>query len=343
MNKIPTTIVTGFLGAGKTTIIRSLLEQANGRRIALLVNEFGDVGVDGDLLRGCGVEGCSDEDVVELTNGCICCTVADDFIPVMQKILAREAQPDHIIVETSGLALPQPLVRAFGWPEVRNRVTVDGVVTVVDADALAQGRFAHDEAEVLARREADPTIEHESPIDELFEDQLVCADLVLLSKADLVDPESLAAVREKVAKEARPGISIVPVARGEVDVEALLGLAVASENDLASRPTHHERQGVPDHDHDDFESVVVDLPAMSEPEALLDRVATACRLPEILRVKGFVDLADAEMRYVVQAVGARVAGYFDRDWREGEERTSRLVVIGTKGFDRERVARALGV
>ena len=342
MSKIPATIVTGFLGAGKTTLIRGLLEQANGRRIALIVNEFGDVGVDGDLLKGCGVEGCKEEDVIELANGCICCTVADDFIPVMEKLLAQTPRPDHIVIETSGLALPQPLVRAFNWPEVRNAVTVDGVITVVDAPAVADGRFAHNEEAVLAQREADPTIEHEDPIHELFEDQLICADLILMSKADQLDQDGIESVRTLVQKEARPGISVLPVANGKIGIDALLGLGLAAENDMQSRPTHHEREGLEDHDHDDFETIVVSLPDMEKPAELIKRVETLCRAPDILRVKGFANLKAADMRYVVQAVGARVAGYFDRDWQDGEERSSKLVIIGTKGFDQAAAAEALG-
>src|SRR6185295_12950417 len=143
--KIRATIITGFLGAGKTTLIRHVLANAGGRRIALIVNEFGDVGIDGDILRSCGLGSCTDEDIIELANGCICCTVADDFIPTMSKLLARAEPPEHIVIETSGLALPQPLVRAFNWPEISTRVSVDGVITVVDALALANGRFADDE------------------------------------------------------------------------------------------------------------------------------------------------------------------------------------------------------
>ncbi|MEI8180546.1 cobalamin biosynthesis protein CobW, partial [Aestuariivirga sp.] len=175
--KIPATVITGFLGAGKTTLIRNLLENAKGRRIALIINEFGDVGVDGEILRGCGVDACRDEDVIELANGCICCTVADEFVPTMMKLLDRKDPPQHIVIETSGLALPQPLVRAFNWPEIKSRVTVDGVITVVDAKALAEGRFADDEDAVQAQREADPNLDHENPIEELFEDQLNCADM----------------------------------------------------------------------------------------------------------------------------------------------------------------------
>ena len=123
MRKIPATIVTGFLGAGKTTLIRHLLENAGGRRLALIINEFGDVGVDGEILRACGIESCPEENIVELANGCLCCTVADDFVPAIEALLARAAPPEHIIIETSGLALPKPLVKAFDWPSDPRRAS----------------------------------------------------------------------------------------------------------------------------------------------------------------------------------------------------------------------------
>ena len=156
LNRVPCTVVTGFLGAGKTTMIRHILENAGGRRLALIVNEFGDVGIDGEILKGCGVEACPEENIIELANGCLCCTVADDFVPALDLILAREPKVDHIIIETSGLALPKPLVQAFQWPSVKSRVTVDGVVAVVDGPALAAGRSLP--TWMRLKRSAPPTI-----------------------------------------------------------------------------------------------------------------------------------------------------------------------------------------
>ena len=158
--KIPATIVTGFLGAGKTSLIRHLLAKPDGRRLAVIINEFGDLGVDRELLLGCGVRGCAEDDLIELANGCICCTVANAFLPTMQTLLDRPKPPDHIVIETSGLALPQPLIRAFNWPEIKSQVTVDGVVTVVDAAALSEGRFAADEQAVAKQRAADQMLDH---------------------------------------------------------------------------------------------------------------------------------------------------------------------------------------
>lgn len=342
MRKIPATVVTGFLGAGKTTIIRNLLERTNGRRIALIVNEFGDVGVDGDILRGCGAASCRDEDIVELANGCICCTVADEFVPTMEKLIGRADPPEHIIIETSGLALPQPLVRAFNWPEVRSRVTVDGVVTVVDGPALAAGRFATDESALAAQRAADPTIDHESPIEELFEDQLNCADLVLLNKTDLLDEAAVNSLAASLKAQLRPGARFLPTHNGEIGADVLLGLSAAAENDLASRLSHHEMEGETEHDHDDFESFVVPVPEAESREAVVERISRVVEAHDVLRLKGFLGVARSPARLLVQAVGPRVESYFERPWKPSETRTGALVVIGLKGLDRSAIAAALG-
>ncbi|MDX2265790.1 MAG: cobalamin biosynthesis protein CobW [Hyphomicrobiales bacterium] len=339
-SRIPATVITGFLGAGKTTLIRHLLQNAGGRRIALIINEFGDVGVDRGLLTDCGDEACRPEDIVELANGCICCTVADDFIPTMQALLARDPAPEHIVIETSGLALPQPLVRAFNWPEVRARVTVDGVVTVVDACAVAEGRFAADEDAIAAQRAADASLDHESPLEELFEDQVSCADLIILNKADLVGPAQMAAVMETVLRDKRPGVEMVRAAMGRVPPEVLIGLNAAAEDDAANRLSHHDREGE-EHDHDDFETFVLAVPPVADVKPFADKLADAAALG-VLRAKGFLAVEDKPMRLVAQAVGPRVETYFDRPWRDGETSRGRLVVIGLKGLDRAAIAAALG-
>jgi len=339
--KIPATVITGFLGAGKTTVIRHLLKNANGRRIALIVNEFGDVGVDGELIAGCGEPLCREDDIVELANGCICCTVADDFLPAMTKLLERDEALQHIVIETSGLALPQPLVRAFNWPEVSARVSVDGVIAVVDSAALAEGRFAEDEAAIAAARAADPALDHDSPLAELFEDQLACADMILLNKADLVEDEALSALERDLRREVRPAVRFVRARDGRVDPIVALGLGAAAEGDLDARKSHHEMNGKAEHDHDDFESFTVGLGAVTDRDSLIARVEKAIRDHDILRVKGFVALAGAPARLVVQAVGPRVSAYFDRPWRSGEVPASSLVVIGETGLDRVAIIRAL--
>ncbi len=339
--KIPATVITGFLGAGKTSLIRHVLETANGRRIALVINEFGDLGVDRELLAGCGIQGCGEDDIIELANGCICCTVADDFLPTIEMLLARKAPPEHIVIETSGLALPKPLIKAFNWPAIRTRVTVDGVVAVIDAAAVADGRFAADPEAVARQRAADPMLDHDSPLEEVFEDQLMCADMVILNKTDLLDEDSLARVQEDLRARLGRAVKVVRTAHAAVDASVLLGLHAAAEDDLAARPSHHDGPD-DDHDHDDFDSFTVTLGPIADPDALHRRLAACVEAHDILRVKGFLDVPGKEMRHVVQAVGARIQRYYDRPWRGGEARLSRLVVIGEKGLDRAAVTLCLG-
>ena len=337
--KIPATVITGFLGAGKTSIIRHLLENANGRRIALIINEFGDVGIDGEILKGCGIEGCEDEDILELANGCICCTVADDFVPTMEALLGRENRPDQIVIETSGLAMPKPLVKAFNWPDIRTQVTVDAVVTVVDGPAVASGLFAADPDAVQAQREDDDALEHESPLEELFEEQLGCADMVVINKADLLDGGTLDQVAAEVEGQLRPSVKMVTAAHGAVDPKVLLGLGAAAEDDLEARPSHHD--GVDDHDHDDFDSFSMEVSDTQSVDELLGRLRSAIVEHDVLRVKGFAHVPGRDMRLLIQAVGDRIQHYYDRDWREGENRRTRLVVIGRKGLDEASVRRML--
>lgn len=330
--KIPVTVVTGFLGAGKTSLIRHLLENANGKRLALIINEFGDLGVDAEILKGCGDETCSEDDVLELTNGCLCCTVADDFIPTLETLLDREQRPDHIVIETSGLALPKPLVKAFQWPEVRSRTTVDGIIAVVDGPAVQAGFFADDPALVQAQRENDESLDHDNPLEEVFEDQLACADLVVISKSDLMTGEDRQDVMATVKKETRGSVKMLSASHGRLDPRLVLGLSAAAEDDLDARPTHHDDLDG-EHDHDDFDSIIVELDAMADQAEVLLRVEAALALDGVLRVKGVINIENKPARLVVQGVGPRVDSYFDRPWSEGEARRSRLVVIGLTDFD----------
>ena len=343
MTKIPTTVITGFLGAGKTTLVRHMLAHApKGKRIALIINEFGDLGVDKDILAGCGDETCREEDMVELSNGCICCTVADEFIPTMQALLAREDKFDHIVIETSGLALPQPLIRAFNWPEIKAQVTIDGVVTVADASALAEGRFASDEAAVDAQRRQDEMLDHETPLGELFEDQLSVADLVVVNKADLVDDAMLDKVEANLRAEMRPGVGLIRARNGHVDIAALLGMGMGSEDDIANRPSHHELEhGGETHEHDDFDSFSIRIPSVTGKDDLLAVIEQTIRDHDVLRLKGFAAVPGAAARLAIQAVGPRVTAYFDRPWKDGEVRDTALVVIGEQPLDRAAITASL--
>ncbi len=329
LTKVPVTIITGFLGAGKTTLIRHVMQNADGRRLAIVVNEFGDVGVDGDILKNCAIPDCPADNIVELANGCICCTVADDFIPTIEALMARTPRPDHILIETSGLALPKPLLKAFDWPAIRSRITVDGVVALADAEAVADRRFAADVAAVDAQRAADDSLDHDTPLSEVFEDQIACADIILLTKPDLAGAKGVATAKAMIAAEAPRPLPVVEVAEGTIDPRIILGLGAAAENDLAARPSHHD--GADDHEHDDFDSTVVAIPEVSNADDLVTRVRVLARAQNILRVKGYAAVKGKPMRLLVQAVGTRVRYQFDRAWAPNEPRQGRLVVIAEHG------------
>jgi cobalamin biosynthesis protein CobW len=338
LEKTPVTIVTGFLGSGKTTLISHLIRNANGRRLAVVVNEFGTVGVDGDILKSCAIPDCPVENIVELANGCICCTVADEFIPTVEALLKLDPKPDHIIIETSGLALPKPLLKAFEWPEIRSRITVDGVIALADAEAVAAGRFAPDVAAVDAQREADDSIDHETPLSEVFEDQIACADLVLLTKSDLAGVDGVAKARAIIAAEAPRPLNVIEVTEGVVDPAVLLGLGAMAEDDADNRPSHHD--GHFDHEHDDFDTVVIEMGEVADPAVITAAIERLAHEQHILRVKGYVAVTGKPMRLLVQAVGARVRHQYDRPWGT-EARVTRLVVIAEHDHVNEAAIRAV--
>lgn len=323
--KLPVTIVTGFLGSGKTTLISQLMRNPGGRRLAVIVNEFGDVGVDGEILKSCAIPDCPAENIVELANGCICCTVADDFIPTIQALMALDPRPDHILIETSGLALPKPLLKAFDWQDIRSRITVDGVIALADAEAVAAGRFAPNVAAVDAQRLADDSLDHDTPLSEVFEDQIACADIVLLTKPDLAGPDGIARAKAEIAAHAPRSLPVIEVAEGAVDPRVILGLGAAAEDDLDARPSHHDEAH--DHDHEDFETIVVDIPELDDAQDLVRAIEGLATSHNILRVKGYAAVRGKPARLLVQAVGARVRHQFDRMWTPSEGRQGRLVVI----------------
>ncbi len=324
LRKIPVTVITGFLGSGKTTLIRNLIRNAGDTRLAIVVNEFGTLGIDGDILKSCSDENCPAENIVELANGCICCTVADDFIPTIESLMALPTPPDHILIETSGLALPKPLLLAFNWPAIKSKITVDGVIAVADAEAVSDGRFAPDVAAVDAQREADEGIDHETPLSEVFEDQISCADIILLSKADLTSPEQMQQAKDIIAAETPRKVPMLPITDGQIDPKVILGLDAAAEDDLEARPSHHD--GHHDHEHDDFESIIIDIPELENADDIIAKIETLAREQNILRIKGYASVKGKPMRLLVQAVSARVRTQFDQPWGD-QPRHGQMVVI----------------
>ncbi len=328
-SRLPVTVVTGFLGAGKSTLLRQLL-LSSGLRLAVLVNEFGEVGIDADLIRSCGF--CPEEEldgrVVELANGCLCCTVQDEFLPTMQLLLERADQLDGIVIETSGLALPEPLLQAFRWPEIRTRTRVSGVVTVVDGEALAQGHVVGDPAAIEAQRLADPSLDHLSAIEELFDDQLEAADLVLISRADCLQAEQITDLQTELAAKLRPGVTVLPMARGQVPAALLLGLERDQGDHGMGDHSHdshsqgdHDHPHDHDHDHDDhhdhdhshvaMQSVALRLEGPVDRQALESLLRSQIDRQNFLRLKGRAWLAGKAQPLQIQAVGPRLECWFD--------------------------------
>jgi cobalamin biosynthesis protein CobW len=339
LDKIPTTVVTGFLGSGKTTLLARVLQQAAGKRIAVIVNEFGELDIDANLLRNCPLDcdddavdsGKSEDGIYELANGCICCTVEEEFLPVMKQLIERRDDIDHILIETSGLALPKPLVQAFNWPEIKQHCTVDAVITVIDGPAVAAGRYANDVEQVEAQRRADESLDHDPSLRELLDDQLSAADLVIVSKSDLMSGAERERVQAIIAERVPASVKTAYVNNGDAQLDLLMGIEAAAEDRIEQIHNHHDHHHAHgahhDHAHDHFDSFVLSL---GEVDA--DRLAATLRdlvaRHNIYRIKGFAALPGKPMRQVVQAVGTRIDMHFDRLWQADEARLTQLVFIG---------------
>ncbi len=359
LKKIPATVVTGFLGSGKTTLLSNIIKQANGKRIAVIVNEFGELDIDADLLRSCPLDcvdqagnqaheyvadtpsdkqtatAIPDDGIYELANGCICCTVEEEFLPVMKRLLERRDDIDHILIETSGLALPKPLIQAFNWPQIKQHCTVDSVITIVDGAAVADGRIAHNPAQLEQQRSTDDTLKslptHGTSLQELFEDQLRAADMIIISKADLVNEQQLETIRTRLEQHVKPQIKVLQVSNAEINSELIIGLEFASENNIEALHTHHDHHHQHDenhhHAHEDYNAVCITLGEV-DADKLLEIIDQLIATHTIFRVKGFLALPDKPMRQLLQGVGERIEQYFDRPWRNDEPRQSRIVMIG---------------
>ena len=326
LEKIPVTILTGFLGAGKTTLIRNLILKNKSKKLAVIINEFGDLGVDGEIVKQCSDETCPEENILELANGCICCTVADDFIPTMKSLLEGQYLPEHILIETSGLALPKPLLKAFEWPEIRSRLTVDSVLAVVDAEAVVNGIFAPQMSTELEEKQNQTYVEHETPLSEVFEDQINCSDVVLLTKPDLV--KNISDARNIIIKEMERNVPILEVQNGDIGADVILGVNAAAETDLDNRRSHHD--GFDDHEHDDFDTFSITVPKILDVEKFKIVLETLIRENDILRIKGFLRVESKPLNLLVQGVGKRLSVNFT-DTKIPVENTGNLVFIGEKG------------
>jgi cobalamin biosynthesis protein CobW len=278
----------------------------------------------------------------------------------MKKLLDRPDAPDHIVIETSGLALPQPLIRAFNWPGISTRVTVDGVVTVVDGRAVVDGQFAHNIAAVDAQRAQDENLDHETPLSELFEDQIACADMIVVNKSDLLSDEEATQLSTQLKSDCRAGVQVIKASMGALPADVLLGQGIGAETDLAARHEihhhhhhdedhhahddhddhHHTHEHEHEHGHDAFQSFIVTRGEITDAQAFAAHVSDVIRTHNILRLKGFVAVEGKPMRLTLQAVGPRVDTYFDQPFGT-DPRETRLVVIGESGLNQAAITQAL--
>ena len=330
--QIPVTVLTGYLGAGKTTLLNRILSESHGKRYAVIVNEFGEIGIDNDLI----VE--SDEEIYEMNNGCVCCTVRGDLIRVVEGLMRRPGRFDAIVVETTGLADPVPVAQTFFMDDdVRSKTKLDAVVALVDAKHLP--------LRLKDSREA--------------EDQIAFADVVVLNKTDLVTPEELRDV-EATVRAINPTARIHRTTRSGVPLDQVLDrgafdLSRAIENDPhfleADDHHHHDGHNHEGHDHDHHHgeaSLIHDVTVKSvslragdlDPKKFFPWIEkiTQTEGPNILRLKGILALKDDPDRYVLQGVHMIIEGDHQRPWKDGERRESRLVFIGRE-LDAERLKR----
>ncbi len=309
--RLPVTVLTGFLGTGKTTLLRHLLINS-GQRLAVMVNEFGSVGLDGDLIKSCGF--CSEDDlegrIVELNNGCLCCTVQDDFLPTIEKLLDSSDQLDGIVVETSGLALPRPLLLALDWPAVRTRLILNGVVTLVDGEAIFEGSPVGNPEALQQQREADPSLDHLTSVDELFSDQLNAADIVLISRADLLSDGQLEKVKNELLSRVRAGTPLLQSAHGNIDPSLVLGLEHIPQPSL-SQHFSEENSDHSHHHHVEIRSGLIRLEGYIDREELEDLLPKLVSLHKVVRLKGRFWIPGKSLPLQVQMVGSRLNSWFE--------------------------------
>tara|TARA_Y100001968_G_C19435954_1_gene759707 strand:- start:2181 stop:3245 length:1065 start_codon:yes stop_codon:yes gene_type:complete len=312
-SRIPVTIFTGFLGAGKTTILRHLLSQKSSGKLAVMINEFGNLGLDGDLIRSCGFcpENELDNRIVELNNGCLCCTVQEDFLPTLEQLISRSNQLDGIVIETSGLALPQPLIQALKWPSIRSKLYVNGLVTIVDGEALSMGSPVGDILALEKQRLSDKSLDHLTPIEELFSNQLECADLVLITRSDIISESQIDSIKKELIEQLNEGTPILPIANGAIDPNLLFSLNsnticlpdLMINSDKKNDHTHHHHLKV--------ESQVLRLNISLGKEEIEKILLESARDYKIIRLKGRCWIKNRALPLQLQMVGNRLNSWFE--------------------------------
>ncbi len=301
-DKIPVTVLTGYLGAGKTTLLNRILTEDHGKRFAVIVNEFGEIGIDNELVVG------ADEEVFEMNNGCICCTVRGDLIRILDGLMKRKGKFDAIIVETTGLADPAPVAQTFFVDQdVGEATRLDAVVTVADAKWLQERLKDAPEAR----------------------NQIAFADVIILNKIDLVTPEALAEVEARI-RAINPYAKLHRTQKCEVPVSELLGRNAFDLDRILDLEPDFLEEGHHHHHADDVRSLSFRIDGDVDPEKFMPWINDLTQIdgPSILRAKGILAFKDEPKRFVFQGVHMILDGDLQRDWKPEETRSSRMVFIG---------------
>jgi len=278
--KIPVIVVSGFLGSGKTTFLRYLLKESN-KKFGLIINEFGDVGIDGDLIKSCDKCDKSEDDcVIELNNGCLCCTVQDDFVPSIKALLEFNPPIESIIIETSGLALPIPLIQALNWPEIRSSIYLDIVVGIVNGESMLNGSPINDLNKITKQYNETDKIDHNTSIDELFESQFEVSDIVLVSRSDILNDDQFDFVKNKIKGSLNSSVPVLKSKNGKIDLNYLFDFKFKKETYKDFLTEEH------DHNHVELISDSIKLNYFLEKNDFEKEMSKILDELNILRIKG---------------------------------------------------------
>ncbi len=323
--KIPVIVVSGFLGSGKTTFLRYLLKESN-KKFGLIINEFGDVGIDGDLIKSCDKCDESEDDcVIELNNGCLCCTVQDDFVPSIKALFEFNPPIESIIIETSGLALPIPLIQALNWPEIRSSIYLDVVVGIVNGESMLNGSPINDLNKITKQYSETDKIDHNATIDELFEEQLEVSDIVLVSRSDILNDDQFDVVKHKIQGSLNSSVPVLKSKNGKIDLNYLFDFNFKKENYKEFLTEGH------DHNHVELVSDSIKLNYFLEKNDFEKEMSKILDELNILRIKGRIWIPNKSLPLQIQIVGKKINTWFeeapDNCWRPNDNAGLELVII----------------
>ena len=328
--KVPVIVVSGFLGSGKTTFLRYLINKSN-KKFGFLINEFGDVGIDGDLIKSCSnCDESIDKKIIMLNNGCVCCTVQDDFIPSIKSLLGSSLEIDTIIVETSGLALPLPLLKALSWPEIKASIYLDLVVCIVNGEAMIDGSPINDLSLIKNQYKDTKVIEHNSSLDELFQEQLETSDVILISRADLLNQYQYKKVEDNIKLKINNDIPIMKCFNGEINLKYFFGSEI--KKNIYKDSFENDKEENHNHSHPKIYSRLLKSSYFLNKKDFEKQMVVILEDLNILRIKGRVWIPSKNLPLQVQIVGKKINTWFEEApnncWRPNGDIGMELILIG---------------